>query len=102
MPGMQHGDHGVGEMPGMEHSEHGMGATPGMEHGQHGVPAMPGMGMAEMKTPVKLNDKGNGIYEGRGDLGSGGTWQVTITANQNGRLLLTKQMTLSATGGMWT
>jgi len=43
MPGMQHGDHGVGEMPGMEHSEHGMGATPGMEHGQHGVPAMPGM-----------------------------------------------------------
>ena len=64
--------------------------------------AMPGMGMAEMKTLVKLNDKGNGIYEGRGDLGSGGTWQVTITANQNGRLLLTKQMTLSATGGMWT
>jgi hypothetical protein len=43
MPGMQHGDHGVGEMPGMEHSEHGMGATPGMEHGQHGVQAMPGM-----------------------------------------------------------
>ena len=43
MPGMQHGDHGVGEMPGMEHSEHGMGATPGIEHGQHGVPAMPGM-----------------------------------------------------------
>lgn len=62
--------------------------------------AMPAMGMAEMKTPVNLNDKGNGIYEGHGELGSGGTWQVTIAANQNGRLLLTKQMTVSATGGM--
>ncbi len=62
--------------------------------------AMPAMGMAEMKTPVNLNDKGSGIYEGHGELGSGGTWQVTITANQNGRLLLTKQMTVSATGGM--
>ena len=62
--------------------------------------AMPAMGMAEMKTPMSLSDKGNGIYEGHGELGSGGTWQVTITANQNGRLLLTKQMTVSATGGM--
>lgn len=62
--------------------------------------AMPAMGMAEMKTPVNLNDKGDGIYEGHGELGSGGTWQVTIAANQNGRLLLTKQMTVSATGGM--
>jgi len=64
------------------------------------MPAMPAMGMAEMKTPVNLDDKGNGIYEGRGELGSGGSWQVTIAANQNGRLLLTKQLTVSATGGM--
>ncbi len=64
------------------------------------MPAMPGMGMAEMKVPVNLDDKGNGMYEGRGELGSGGTWQVTITANQNGRLLFTRQVTITATGGM--
>lgn len=62
--------------------------------------AMPAMGMAEMKTTVGLTDKGNGLYEGRGELGSGGTWQVTISATQNGRSLVNKQLTVSATGGM--
>ena len=62
--------------------------------------AMPAMGMAEMKTPVTLTDKANGLYEAQGELGSGGTWQVTITATQNGRTLVSKQMTVSATGGM--
>lgn len=62
--------------------------------------AMPAMGMAAMKTSVDLNDKGAGIYEGKGDLGSGGTWQVTITARQNGIVIATKQLTVNATGGM--
>ena len=62
--------------------------------------AMPGMGMAEIKTPVSLNDKGNGMYESRGELGSGGTWQVTIVARQNGQVVVNRQMTISATGGM--
>ena len=39
--------------------------------------AMPAMGMAAMNTTSKLNEKGNGLYEGAGSLGSGGTWQVT-------------------------
>lgn len=62
--------------------------------------AMPAMGMAAMKTPVKLADKGNGTYEGKGDLGSGGTWQVTVTATQNGQAIATKHLTVEATGGM--
>ena len=62
--------------------------------------AMPAMGMAEMKTPITLDDKGNGMYEGRGDLGSGGTWQVTIVARQGTQVLVNRQMTISVTGGM--
>lgn len=62
--------------------------------------AMPAMGMAAMKTVVTTSDKGSGMYEGSGDLGSGGTWQVTITAIQNGQVILSKQSTLNATGGM--
>lgn len=62
--------------------------------------AMPAMGMAAMKTPVKLADEGNGTYEGKGDLGSGGTWQVTVTATQNGQAIATKHLTVEATGGM--
>lgn len=62
--------------------------------------AMPAMGMAAMKTSVDLSDKGSGMYEGKGDLGSGGTWQVTITARQNGTVIASKQLTVNATGGM--
>ena len=64
------------------------------------MPAMPAMGMAAMRTNTELADKGNGLYEGSGTLGSGGTWQVTITAQQNGQTLASKQMNVSATGGM--
>jgi Cu(I)/Ag(I) efflux system membrane fusion protein/cobalt-zinc-cadmium efflux system membrane fusion protein len=64
------------------------------------MPAMPEMGMAEMKTTAALTDKGNGLYEGTGELGSGGVWQVTITAQQSGQTLVTKRMNVSATGGM--
>lgn len=62
--------------------------------------AMPAMGMAAMRTPVTLSEKGGGIYEGSGDLGSGGTWQVTILARKDGQTIGSKQMSVSATGGM--
>ncbi|MGH9513217.1 MAG: efflux RND transporter periplasmic adaptor subunit [Terriglobales bacterium] len=62
--------------------------------------AMPAMGMAAMKTVVNASDKGGGMYEGNGDLGSGGTWQVTIRAQQNGQTIANKQLTVNATGGM--
>lgn len=64
------------------------------------MPAMPAMGMAAMKTVVQASDKGGGMYEGTGNLGSGGTWQVTITAIQNGQTIANKQFTVNATGGM--
>ncbi len=62
--------------------------------------AMPAMGMAAMKTDINATDKGGGMYEGKGDLGSGGTWQVTIRAQQNGQTIVSKQLTVNATGGM--
>jgi Cu(I)/Ag(I) efflux system membrane fusion protein/cobalt-zinc-cadmium efflux system membrane fusion protein len=62
--------------------------------------AMPAMGMAAMKTVINPSDKGGGIYEGKGALGSGGTWQVTIQTQQNGQTIANKQLTLNATGGM--
>jgi len=62
--------------------------------------AMPAMGMAAMKTVINASDKSGGVYEGKGDLGSGGTWQVTIRAQQNGQTIANKQRTVNATGGM--
>jgi Cu(I)/Ag(I) efflux system membrane fusion protein/cobalt-zinc-cadmium efflux system membrane fusion protein len=62
--------------------------------------AMPAMGMAAMNTTAKLTEKGNGLYEGYGSLGSGGTWQVTITVQKDGQTLGTKQLRVNATGGM--
>ena len=64
------------------------------------MPGMPGMGMAEMNAVAQLNDQGNGAYTGSLELGSGGTWQVTISAEQAGKLVLTKRMNVTATGGM--
>jgi Cu(I)/Ag(I) efflux system membrane fusion protein/cobalt-zinc-cadmium efflux system membrane fusion protein len=64
------------------------------------MPAMPAMGMAAMNTTTKLTEKGDGLYEGRGDLGSGGTWLVTITTKQNGQSIATKQLRMNAEGGM--
>jgi Cu(I)/Ag(I) efflux system membrane fusion protein len=64
------------------------------------MPAMPAMGMAAMRTVVTMSDKSDGTYEGWGQLGSGGTWEVTITARQNGQTIVNKRMNVNATGGM--
>jgi len=64
------------------------------------MPAMPAMGMSSMKASIPCLDKGNGLYEGKVDLGSGGTWQVTVTAQQNGHTIVSKQLSVNATGGM--
>jgi nitrogen fixation protein FixH len=64
------------------------------------MPAMPSMNMAAMKTVIKGTDKGGGLYEGKGDLGSGGMWQVTIKVQQNGQAIATKKLTVKAAGGM--
>jgi Cu(I)/Ag(I) efflux system membrane fusion protein/cobalt-zinc-cadmium efflux system membrane fusion protein len=62
--------------------------------------AMPAMGMAAMNTTAKLSDKGNGLYEGTGALGSGGTWQVTISVQKSGQVIATEQLRVNATGGV--
>ena len=62
--------------------------------------ATPAMGMASMNTTAALTDKGNGLYEGAGSLGSAGTWQVAITAQKNGQTIASKQLSVTATGGM--
>ena len=64
------------------------------------MPAMPAMGMAAMKTIVSAADKGGGMYEGTATLGSGGTWQVTITATRHGQTIATRQLSVTVTGGM--
>ena len=61
---------------------------------------MPQMGMAEMNVPAQLGDQGNGTYTGEVELGSGGTWQVTVFVEQGGKTVLTKRVSLTATGGM--
>ena len=64
------------------------------------MPAMPAMSMAAMRVAVALSDKGGGVYEGPLQLESGGTWQVTVTAQKNGQTIATKQLSVNATGGM--
>lgn len=64
------------------------------------MPGMPEMGMAAMNVVTLLSEKGGGIYEGQVNLESGGTWKLTITANENGTVLATKQLSLNAEGGM--
>jgi len=58
------------------------------------------MGMAAMRAQVNLSKKSGGVYEGSGQLESGGTWQVTILVRKDGQTIATKQLSVSATGGM--
>ena len=64
------------------------------------MPAMPAMGMAAERAAATLSDKGNGLYEGSVQLPTGGTWQVTVTVQRGGQTVGTKQLSLSAAGGM--
>ena len=48
----------------------------------------------------RSTDKGNGVYEGSVQLQAGGTWQVTVTVQRGGKTVATKQLSLTATGGM--
>jgi Cu(I)/Ag(I) efflux system membrane fusion protein/cobalt-zinc-cadmium efflux system membrane fusion protein len=62
--------------------------------------AMPAMGMGAMNVTSQLTEKSAGAYDGTGVLESGGTWQVTVTAKQNGQTIGTKQLRVNAEGGM--
>lgn len=62
--------------------------------------AMPAMGMAAMRMTLSLTDKGGGSYEGSGELKSGGTWQVAVFAKRSGQVVGSRQLSVTATGGM--
>jgi multidrug efflux pump subunit AcrA (membrane-fusion protein) len=64
------------------------------------MPAMPAMGMAAMRNVVTLTDKGGGVYEGPGQLQSGGSWQVTVVATKNRQTIAQKQLSVTAEGSM--
>jgi hypothetical protein len=62
--------------------------------------AMPEMGMPAKKLVTPLRETGKGVYEARATLGSGGKWQIKITATKGGAVIAEKQLTLLAEGGM--
>lgn len=64
------------------------------------LPAMPAMGMAAMKNVATLQEKVAGTYEAPLELQSGGTWQVTIVAKRGGQVIVSKQLSVNAEGGM--
>jgi len=64
------------------------------------MPAMPAMGMAAQHASASLTEKGSGNYESQIHLDAGGTWQVTITVQRAGTTIASKQLSVSATGGM--
>ncbi|HUY93812.1 MAG TPA: FixH family protein [Terracidiphilus sp.] len=64
------------------------------------MPAMPAMGMGAMRAVATLADRGQGVYAGPLQLGSGGTWQVTIVVVRNSQTVATKQLSVTASGGM--
>jgi RND family efflux transporter MFP subunit len=64
------------------------------------MPAMPAMGMAAMRNVFTLSDKNGGVYEGPGQLQSGGSWQVTVVATKNGQTICQRQLSVTAEGGM--
>jgi Cu(I)/Ag(I) efflux system membrane fusion protein/cobalt-zinc-cadmium efflux system membrane fusion protein len=64
------------------------------------MPAMPAMGMAAEHAAATLTDKGSGVYEGSLQLSAGGTWHVSVTVLRDGHAIATKQLSITATGGM--
>lgn len=62
--------------------------------------AMPAMGMAQMHVRITMTARGGGLYEGSGNLGRGGRWQVSVTATRRGQTVAAWHSTLAATGGM--
>jgi RND family efflux transporter MFP subunit len=64
------------------------------------MPAMPAMGMSAMRVAAKAKLAESGTYAADVNLPSGGTWSVTAIATRAGKQIATKQLSMSATGGM--
>jgi membrane fusion protein, copper/silver efflux system len=64
------------------------------------MPAMPEMGMPPIRLSYSLRDLGGGNYQGTGKLTAGGAWQVSVVATRNGQTIATRQLSVTAAGGM--
>lgn len=64
------------------------------------MPAMPAMGMSAMREAAKAKLVANSKYTADVNLPSGGTWSVTVIASRAGKQIASRQLTLSASGGM--
>jgi Cu(I)/Ag(I) efflux system membrane fusion protein/cobalt-zinc-cadmium efflux system membrane fusion protein len=62
--------------------------------------AMPAMGMAAVRSVATLREKADGVYEGPLNLETSGTWQVTVVVKRGSQTVASKQLSVSATGGM--
>jgi Cu(I)/Ag(I) efflux system membrane fusion protein/cobalt-zinc-cadmium efflux system membrane fusion protein len=62
--------------------------------------AMPAMGMSAMRVEANATPKENGVYAATVNLESGGSWSVSVTANQNGNQIAGRQLSMSVPGGM--
>jgi hypothetical protein len=60
------------------------------------MPAMPSMNMPAMRTDVPLEHVGQGRYRGNGDLSMGGTWNVAITVERNGKQIGSTKLSVVA------
>jgi len=61
--------------------------------------AMPAMGMTAMRAQAIAKEQSAGTYTGSITLG-GGTWQLTVIAAKGGQTIATRQLSLTAIGGM--
>lgn len=64
------------------------------------MPAMPAMGMAAMRVQAAAHPGGEGRYTAAVNLPSGGAWNVAVVANRGDRQIASRQLSMSATGGM--
>jgi hypothetical protein len=60
------------------------------------MPAMPTMNMPAMSSTFDLAPRGDGTYEGEGDLVMGGTWNLTIDVVKEGTKLGTRRLSVIA------
>jgi nitrogen fixation protein FixH len=60
------------------------------------MPAMPSMNMPAMRSEAPLTPVGDGRYRGTGELAMGGTWNVSITATENGQQIGVRKFSIVA------
>jgi len=64
------------------------------------MPAMPAMGMSAMQVEANATPKENGVYAATVNLESGGSWNVSVTADKNGKQVASRQLSMLVPGGM--